>query len=98
MNNNQVTINKTDLQALVIYAQRYTIGRMTYAPWEFSQAMLRNLDNLTDNTIHLVIRDIEREFARGSKCDTMIWFDLLVNLKAEMKKREKNEKQSNLEK
>ena len=89
MNSEQVTIGKNDLQVLVKYAQRYTIGRMTYAPWIFNQITLRNMDNLTDNTIHVVIRNIEREFALGSKCDTMIWFDLLVKLKAEMKKREK---------
>lgn len=92
MNNNQVTINKNDLQSLVIYAQRYTIGRMTYAPWVFSQAMLRSLDNLTDNTIHIVMRDIEQESGKdalGWECDKVLWLDLLVKLKAEMKKREK---------
>lgn len=89
MNSEQVTISKNDLQTLVIYAQRYAIGRMTYAPWVFKQVTLRNLDNLTDDTIHAVILDIKREFALDSKCDTMIWFDLLVELKSEMKKREK---------
>lgn len=87
----QIKINKDDLQDLIIFAQRYTIGRMTYAPSLFKNIVLKHLSDLEDSVIQIIITDIEQERNRdnlGMECDKVIWLSLLETLKSELKKRE----------
>lgn len=87
---NQITINKDDLQSLIIYAQRYTIGRMTFAPSEVKEIILKHMGDLSLGTIQVIIDDIERvrdEDGLGMECDKATWLALLNDLQSEIKKR-----------
>lgn len=88
----QIKINKDDLQSLIIYAQRYTIGRMTYAPNDVKNIILKHLDDLSLGAIQIIIDDIEREqeYDRlGEECDKQMWLNLLEILKDEIERRGK---------
>lgn len=90
--NQQIKINKDDLQDLIIYAERYSLGRMTFAPHTIKQIILNHLSDIKTGTIKVIISDIERERDRehlGMECDKVTWLDLLDVLKSEIKKREK---------
>lgn len=85
----KVEISINDLQDLVIYAQRYAIGRKTYAPKDVSDVILKHLDDLDDNTIKVIIDDIHLQTQRnnlGEDMDKTVWLDLLATLKNELSK------------
>lgn len=90
--NQQIKINKDDLQDLIIFAGRYTMGRMTFAPLTFKQICLKHLNDLKNGTIKVIIADIEREqdseYGLGEGIDKQVWLDLLDVLKSELKKRD----------
>ena len=46
---------------LLIYALRYSLGRLSYAPSTVRQEILSRLDELTENDLNVMARDI-REF------------------------------------
>lgn len=88
----QIKINKDDLQDLIVFAERYTIGRMTFAPPTFKQICLKHLSDLKNGTIKVIIADIEREqdseYGLGQGFDKQMWLSLLETLKSELKKRD----------
>lgn len=86
---NQIPINTDDLQDLIIYAGRYTMGRMTSAPHTFQDICLKHLRDLKKDTIKVIIADIEREEKLdrlGADFDKKMWLDLLHTLKSEIQK------------
>lgn len=79
----QVKISKNSLQDLVIYAQRYSIGRQTYAPKDVKEFILKHLNDLEYNTIKVIIDDIRLQNERnnlGAEMDKIMWLDLLDEL------------------
>lgn len=88
----KIKIDKSDLQELMINSQRYAIGRMTCVPFVFKEIALKHLNDLTNDTIQVMIDDIETQRNRsnlGAECDKETWLSLLETLKDEIEKRGK---------
>lgn len=85
----EVTVTSEELQNLVIYSTRYTIGRMTYAPSIMDTFIRKYLNQLSTATLFVLVRDIESESERGlgEDCDRKMWLNLLNTLKIECDKR-----------
>ena len=85
-----ITITDDEFQQFIIYAERYAIGRMTYVPSEVNNIILKYLPFIANNTLGVLIRDIELESDRdmlGMDFDKKMWLELLEVLKAEREKR-----------
>ena len=85
-----ITITDDEFQQFIIYAERYAIGRMTYVPSEVNNIIRKYLPRITNNTLGVLIQDIESEAYRdmlGMDFDTKMWLVLLAVLKAEREKR-----------
>mgnify|MGYP003615389161 CR=1 FL=1 len=86
----RITITDDEFQQFIIYAERYAIGRMTYVPSEVNNIIRKYLPRITNNTLGVLIQDIESEAYRdmlGMDFDTKMWLVLLAVLKAEREKR-----------
>ena len=63
---------------ILIYAMRYAMGRMTFAPTTVIENIKHNIDLFNDDSIKLLIRDI-KEFGKmasfGMECDAREWID-----------------------
>jgi hypothetical protein len=66
---------------LLVYATRYALGRMTFAPREIKDALVRHQGWLNVQTVDVLIRDIEEHGKRfgnyGMRCDDEQWADTL---------------------
>ena len=85
-----ITITDDEFQQFIIYAERYAIGRMTYVPSAVNDIILKYLPFIANNTLGILIRDIELEADRdmlGMDFDKKMWLELLEVLKAEREKR-----------
>lgn len=82
-----ITITSKAFQSLIVYAERYAIGRMTYAPHEFGEIVEKYLPEIHNSTLNVLINDIElqaqRECGLGEECDKKMWLALLDTLKNE---------------
>lgn len=58
---------------ILIYAFRYALGRMTYAPVSVMDAIKDNLSELKDDDIHLYIKEIEECENYGMEMDKKEW-------------------------
>ena len=86
-----ITITDDEFQQFIIYAERYAIGRMTYAPSEVNNIILKYLPRISSNTLGVLIQDIELEANRdmlGMDFDKKMWLALLDALKNERDRRE----------
>ena len=86
-----ITITDNEFQQFIIYAERYAIGRMTYVPSAVNDIILKYLPFITNNTLGVLIRDIELEANRdmlGMDFDKKMWLALLDTLKNERDRRE----------
>lgn len=77
-----INIKNDELETLLIYAQRYAIGRMTYAPAEVSELVRKYMPYATTDTLGVLIQDIERQGNTDA-----IWLDLLDELKDHRQRR-----------
>ena len=86
-----ITIAAEEFQSLVICAERYVIGRMTYAPHEVGEIIKRYLDKIGNGTLDVLINDIEHQsqfdWGLGADCDKKMWLALLDTLKNERDRR-----------
>ena len=85
-----ITITDDEFQQFIIYAERYAIGRMTYVPVEVNQIIRKYLPRIANNTLGVLIRDIELETDRdmlGMDFDKKMWLALLDTLKNERDRR-----------
>lgn len=84
-----ITITDDEFQQCIIYAERYAIGRMTYVPSEVNEIIRKYIDRLNNNTLGVLIRDIEtfNPDMLGMDFDKKMWLNLLDTLKAERDKR-----------
>lgn len=62
---------------ILIFAMRYALGRMTFAPTIVIENIKNNIRSFTQNDIKLLIRDIEQQepFGYGMKCDEETWMN-----------------------
>lgn len=85
-----ITITNKEFQQFIIYAERYAIGRMTYVPSAVNDIILKYLPFITNNTLGVLIQDIELEANRdmlGMDFDKKMWLALLDTLKNERDRR-----------
>ena len=54
-----VTLSKFEFEDMLIYAQRYAIGRMTFAPRDVCDLINKHITELSRNTLTVIQRDIE---------------------------------------
>ena len=84
-----ITITDDEFQQFIIYAERYAIGRMTYVPIEVNNIIRKYLPRITNNTLGVLIRDIEGHDPTmlGMDFDNKMWLALLDTLKNERDRR-----------
>lgn len=91
-----ITITDDEFQQFIIYAERYAIGRMTYVPSEVNNIILKYLPFIANNTLGVLIQDIELEANRemlGMDFDKKMWLALLDTLKNERDRRKSENEQ-----
>lgn len=80
-----------DFEEILIYAERYAIGRMTYAPHTVCSIINGGLIVISTNTLDVLKRDIEREIERDNlgspTIDAPIWKKTYRNIVNEISKR-----------
>jgi len=85
-----ITITNKEFQQFIIYAERYAIGRMTYVPSAVNDIILKYLPFIANNTLGVLIQDIELEANRemlGMDFDKKMWLELLDTLRNERDRR-----------
>lgn len=76
-------------ELIIICAIRYALGRMSYVVSEICNYVYLKKNELSENCIKVIIRDIEEELHRyhdmgellGMECDEKDWLKLLSELK-----------------
>ena len=86
-----VTLSKFDFEDILIYAERYAIGRMTFAPQDVCKIINTRLHELSDNTLKVLRDDIARETDRGNlgspTIDAPLWIQTHANITEEISNR-----------
>ena len=86
-----VTLSKFDFEDILIYAERYAIGRMTFAPHDVCNIINTRLHDLSNNTLKVLRDDIAREIDRGNlgslSIDAPLWRQTYANIAEEISKR-----------
>lgn len=84
--NNTSNLMEVD-RDMLIFGMRYALGRQTFAPSTAVENIKRNIDKLDNNTIDIMIRDIEEHpGSLGMECDKRTWLTFkqyLINMKTE---------------
>lgn len=76
------------------WAVRYALGRRTYAASDTAGYMMRVLKLLDDQTIYVMLRDIEWNESHellGDECDAVEWMKLKESIQKEIGRRKNNE-------
>lgn len=71
---------------ILLYALRYAIGRMTFAPTIVMDNIKANIDLFTESDIELIIRDIKDKeiYGYGMECDKKQWLGFIDYLSKEL--------------
>ena len=77
----EFTGSQEDLSAMLVSAERYALGRMTYIVSWTCDFIANNLHLLTEKDKSVIIRDIESSNDYGHDCDKAEWLKLLNVLK-----------------
>ena len=89
--NDPITLTRFDFEEILTYAERYAIGRMTYAPHDVCKIINTHLSDLTDNTLKVLRDDIARGIKGGNlgspTIDAPIWIQTYANITEEISKR-----------
>ena len=86
-----INIKNDELETLLIYAQRYAIGRIRHAPTEVSELVRKYMPYATTGALNVLIQDIEQQAdvdMLGDVCDKKMWLALLDTLKNERDRRQ----------
>lgn len=73
--------SQEDLSAMLVSAERYALGRMTYVVSWTCNFIANNLHLLTEKDKQVMIRDIESSNDYGADFDKAEWLKLLNVLK-----------------
>lgn len=82
---------------MINWAVRYALGRRTYAVSDTVGYVLRVLKLLDDQTIYVMLRDIEEQERIGNlghDCDAVEWMKLKEAIQREIERRKNNENQN----
>lgn len=71
-----ITIAKNILEPMFSHSCRYCLGRMTYAPYEFSLAFNACFDELSDTCLKWILDDINRCTNFGMDIDKEMWMNI----------------------
>ena len=71
---------------ILMYAMRYALGRMTFAPTTVVENIKHNIDLFSEGDLEIFIRDIEEQEsygrqALGMNCDIETWLNFKQYLK-----------------
>lgn len=77
----EFTGSQEDLSAMLVSAERYALGRMTYIVSWTCNFIANNLHLLTEKDKSVIIKDIESSIDYGHDCDKADWLKLLNVLK-----------------
>lgn len=83
---------KSDSSMMILSAVRYALGRRTYVVNWTCEFVANNLHLLLPKDVKIIIRDIkeqERDYSLGDKCDVNDWKRLLIILENHLKEVEK---------
>ena len=72
--------SQNELDALLFYAFRYGLGRMTYAVEEIASIIINHLSVLSENHKNIMIKEIEKAISEdraGMAIDKAIWVNLM---------------------
>ena len=72
----------TEYEHIVISAERYSIGRMTYIVEQTVNYILQEIENdkLSDECLGIIKNDIKSAKNYGMECDKKQWFKLLKRI------------------
>ena len=80
---------------IIIFSFRYSLGRMSMAPYSFTSWCKENIDDISRGDINLMIKEIdEAELDKdlGMDCDIATWINFRHFLTIEDEKRFEKEK------
>lgn len=72
---------------MIIFAFRYSIGRMTFAPTIVVDNVKNNIDKITKEDMELMVREINEAKQLGMRCDVAVWTSFKEYLEKEIQKR-----------
>ena len=79
-----VTLSRFEFEDMIIYAQRYAIGRMTFAPRDVCELINKHINELSRNTLTVIQRDIEQHkednHLGNPNIDAPEWIKTLENI------------------
>ena len=79
-----VTLSKFEFEDMIIYAQRYAIGRMTFASRDVCDLINKHITELSKNTLTVIQKDIEQHtednHLGNSKIEALEWIKTLDNI------------------
>lgn len=69
----------TDYEQMIISAERYALGRMTYIVEITVNYILQEIedDKLSDHCLDVIAEDIRSARSYGMECDKKLWLKLL---------------------
>ncbi len=74
-------------ECVILYAFRYALGRHTYSVADMTETILNNKDKLSDNSKHIIVKEINEYFQRYEgidlihECDKNAWKQVADALK-----------------
>ena len=82
----KIDITKNDFGLMCICSVRYALGRRTYMPSEVIRLVIKYLDNIDENTLYCIERDVRQyglfdKSAYGDECDQRDWLAFQAELK-----------------
>lgn len=82
----EITITDNEFQDFIIHSERYALRRNTYIVSNVHETIKKYLKRLSNNTLSVLIRDIENELPYDMPLG-LLWRDLLYTLREESDKR-----------
>lgn len=84
--NNQ---NKCEVNSIILlFAFRYALRRMSYAPSMVANTIKENIGNMPSNDLRLIVKEIEENEYYGTDFDKSTWFSLKEFIEVELTKRD----------
>ena len=79
------------LEAIIVYAERYALGRSTYAVDDVCTFIDALIPNIETRTLQVILRDISSKISGeetfGMDMDRRKWFALEFEIRCELKRR-----------
>lgn len=72
----------TDYEHMIVSAERYALGRMTYIVEMTVNYILEQIeeDKLSDACLDVIMEDIKSARSYGMECDKQLWMKLLEKI------------------